>query len=90
MYSRLTSSEITEWFAFYSTDPWDGERKYDLPAGIVACTIANANRGKDGKAFQPKDFMPKFGVSQDDQTEHGGQSVEEQVAILKAMTGGSR
>jgi len=84
----LTSSEITEWLAFYAVDPWDGERKYDLPAGIVACTIANANRGKEGKAFQPKDFMPKFGVTQEEND--GGQSVEEQIAILKAMTGGGR
>ncbi len=74
--------------AFYALDPWGGERQYDLPAGIVACTIANANRGKDSKAFQPNDFMPKFGVEQDDMTEPGEQSVAEQIAILKAMTGG--
>jgi hypothetical protein len=69
-------------------DPWDGERKYDLPAGIVACTIANANRGKDSKAFKPQDFMPKFGPKDEDGPEPGEQSVEEQIAILKAMTGG--
>jgi hypothetical protein len=70
----------------YALDPWDGERKYDLPAGIVACTIANANRGKEGKAFQPKDFMPKFGVDPADDSDSGELSVEEQISFLKGMS----
>lgn len=73
--SRLTSSEVTEWLAFYSLDPWGGERRFDLPAGIVAATIANANRGKNSNAFTPQDFMPDFGAPKKG-------SVEEQQVLL--------
>ena len=43
-----------------------GEERADLRAGIVASTIANANRDpKKGKPFKAEDFMPKFGNQQE-------------------------
>jgi hypothetical protein len=59
---RTTSRELTEWMAFYELEPFGPERG-DLRAGIVAATVANANRDpkKVKKAFEPQDFMPKFG-----------------------------
>ena len=80
LFSRLTSSEVTQWLAFYSLDPWDGVRG-DLRAGIVASTIANANRGKDQKAFVPDDFMPDF----DREPTPKNSTVEQQRAVVNAI-----
>ena len=56
--SRCSSSELSEWLAFYSVEPF-GELRADFRSAVVACTIANSNRGK-GKAYKPNDFMPNF------------------------------
>jgi hypothetical protein len=48
-----------EWNVYARARPF-GEERADLRAGIVASTIANANRGKSGRSFRPADFMPKF------------------------------
>lgn len=47
--------------AYYNLEPF-GEERGDLRSGIVASTIANANRDtrKQRKPFKPEDFMPKF------------------------------
>ena len=57
----VSSREFSEWMVYYELDPF-GEERGDLRAGIVASTIANANRDpkKRRKAFTPADFMPKF------------------------------
>jgi len=52
----MSSREISEWMAFYRLEPW-GDDRADLRTGIVASTIANVNRGKDTKSYQPQDFM---------------------------------
>lgn len=36
-------------------------KRSDLPAGIIASTVANCNRRTGTKMFAPKDFMPKYG-----------------------------
>lgn len=43
--------------AYYQLEPF-GEERDDLRSGIIASTIANANRGKGQKPFKPSDFMP--------------------------------
>ncbi len=40
-------------------DPF-GQDRADLRTATVAAVIANANRGKGVKAFEPSDFMPRF------------------------------
>ncbi len=62
--ARTTSRELTEWMAFYELEPFGAERG-DLQAGIVAATVANANRDpkKQKRPFEAQDFMPKFGGS---------------------------
>lgn len=57
--ARMSSHELSEWMAFYQIEPF-GLAPADLRAGIVASTIANANRGKDAKAFRPEDFVPTW------------------------------
>lgn len=48
-----------QWARFGEVEPWD-MRRMDLHAGIVASTIANANRVKGQRPFRPGDFMPDF------------------------------
>ena len=55
---------MAEWIALDRVDPF-GEWRADLRAGIVASTLANANRGKDTKVFAPKDFMPFWKIDSD-------------------------
>lgn len=57
MLSRMDSRELAEWAAYYSIEPF-GEERDDLRAGIVASVIANVNRGKSSKVYEPQDFMP--------------------------------
>ena len=56
--SGMDSKELSEWAAYYSIEPFGYFRSADLPAGIIASTIANCNRTRSCTVFQPKDFMP--------------------------------
>lgn len=57
---RVSSREFAEYWAHFQLEPWGVERE-DLRAGIVASTIANANRDpkKRAKPFTPDQFMPQ-------------------------------
>ena len=55
--ARMGSDELTEWMAFYQLEPF-GDFRADLRSAIVASTLANAHRSKEGKPFIPEDFMP--------------------------------
>lgn len=57
--ARVDSREFAAWLAYDRVEPF-GESRADLRTAIVACVVANANRGKAGQAFTPKDFMPDF------------------------------
>lgn len=56
---NISSKELTEWMVYYELEPF-GEEREDLRMGIICSTIANANRGKNSRAFKPQDFIPKF------------------------------
>ncbi len=60
----MSASEYAEWFEYYKLEPW-GEERADLRAAGVSATIANVNRGKKGKTYQPSDFLLKFGKGGD-------------------------
>lgn len=53
----MTAREFIEWQAFDRLEPV-GEIRGDVRAGIIAAVIANAHRGRKGKAATPADFMP--------------------------------
>lgn len=57
--ARIDSRELTEWAAYFGLEPW-GTEVDDWRAGLVASTIANANRDPKQRRepYQPKDFMP--------------------------------
>ena len=85
LYSRLTSSEITEWISYYRLDPWDGGRG-DLQAAIVASTVANVNRGKNSTPMKPGDFMPDFMRSDTSQT---AEDIFQRLGMASKMTEGA-
>ena len=60
MLDAMPLSVFYEWMAYDSIDPIGAERD-DWRASMVACTIANANRGKRSRTYKVKDFMPTFG-----------------------------
>ena len=76
--ARIDSKELSEWMAYYELEPF-GHVRTDLNAGIIAATIANVNRGKQGQAYRPADFMPYM--------EKGQQSENDMKSILNSMVG---
>ena len=76
--ARIDSRELAEWMQYYALSPFGDERQ-DLQAGIIACTIANANSAK-GKSFKPEDFMPYA-------TEQREQTTDDMKALLNTMAG---
>lgn len=68
--------------AFNNIEPF-GEERADLQSAIIACTMANAWRGKSQRAFKVSDFMPNFEGPKE-------QSTEEIVRIFKAAAAKNR
>lgn len=64
---ELDSRELTEWMAYERVEPF-GVVRDNLHAGVVAATVANANRSKSAKPFQPTDFLLEFGKRRDGPT----------------------
>lgn len=76
---RVDSRELTEWMAYeHVTGPFGPDRS-DIHAGIIASTVANASKGKRGKKFEPKDFIPQW-----DKPE---QTWEDQLRAVKQIHG---
>ena len=57
----MSWGQFREWMAYAKTEPF-GERRDDLRSGVVASTIANANRDaqKHPEPFSPADFVLNF------------------------------
>ncbi|HEX6682428.1 MAG TPA: DUF4035 domain-containing protein [Candidatus Limnocylindrales bacterium] len=58
-----------------------GPRRSDYHAALIAATIMNSQRGKRGKRFQIKDFMPDW-----DDKRGERQSPDQHLAAIKAIT----
>lgn len=56
----MSSSELTEWLAYERITGPLGRRRQDIQAATIATTIANANRGKNGKKFKISDFLIQY------------------------------
>jgi len=78
----ISSKELSEWAAFYSIEPFGYFRSADLPAGVIASTVANCNRTRHAKTLSPKDFMLVGEHAQNKEMEE-----DEMQNILQAMTG---
>ena len=55
--ASMSSSELTEWKAFASIDPFDASRA-DLRAGLVAAAVVNHSMSPPKSPARPVDFMP--------------------------------
>ena len=55
----MSSAEFGEWLAYDLISPGYPERG-DLQTAVVAMTVANAHKGKKGKAYVLSDFILKF------------------------------
>jgi hypothetical protein len=55
----MSSEEFTYQLAYYALEPW-GEERADLRNAVHCSILANVNRSKGSKAFEPKDFMLRF------------------------------
>lgn len=67
---RISSREFAEYWVHFTLEPWGNERE-DLRSGIVASTVANANRDpkKRPKPYTPDQFMPKLAGPEPDDDE---------------------
>lgn len=59
MLADIDSAELAEWMAYEHVAGPLGPERGDMLHGILAATVANANRGK-GKKAEPKDFIPTW------------------------------
>lgn len=95
---RISSRDFAEYWAHFELEPWGLERE-DLRAGIVASTIANANRNakKHPKPYTADQFTPVVPVladldeddaDEDDIAEHA-RRIDELMASLGDESGPS-
>ena len=63
--------------AFATLEPFGRQADY-LGHAITSATIANANRGKNQKAYDVEDFMPKF--------EKEDQTLEKMIQVAEMFT----
>ena len=54
----MPEKDFARWQTFYEIEPF-GEYRADIRSAIIACVIANVNRGKR-PAHKVEEFMPKF------------------------------
>jgi len=55
----MSSAEFTYWIAFYSREPWGHDAEMWRMAMQCAVIANTAGKKKGGRAWTPKDFMPK-------------------------------
>ena len=56
----MPAAEFNAWGLYYRVFPF-GDTRGDLQSGVVASTIANVNRSRGTRPYNPTDFMPQFG-----------------------------
>lgn len=61
---RLDSRELNEWAAWEGLYGPLGPERQDRLNAILCSVIANANRGRGRKPYQPKEFLPEWIQSQ--------------------------
>ena len=53
--ARMSGEELTDWQAYERAHGPLGPARSDWHAALIAAMLVNVNRGKKGKAAQPKD-----------------------------------
>jgi len=55
---------------------------------MLQATIANVNRGKNTRAYEPKQFMPQWGRARDPQAPMSGDDMLRKVKQINKQLGG--
>jgi hypothetical protein len=86
---RVTSREFAEYWAFHELSPIGPERD-DLRAGVVASTIANANRNpkKRSRPYTAAEFTPQFGAPAADEEPDEEELAAKIDRAMEALGGG--
>lgn len=74
----MSSREFSEWMAYYRLEPWGPER-IELAIGILSSLTANVHRDPKAKAYEPQDFIAKWGQAEERQT------VEQHVQLVHML-----
>ena len=56
---RVSAAEFAEYLAYFSVEPWPGERA-DINTGILASLLANIHKGSKQKYFEISDFRTDY------------------------------
>lgn len=62
----MSGQEFVDWIAYFSLEPF-GHARLDVHFARLMALLANINRQKDARPFEPRDFMPEFGSAEDAQ-----------------------
>lgn len=54
----MSHREFEEWCWVWDREPFDDQRRHDLPAAMQIAHTLNLNLKEDAEPFQPADFMP--------------------------------
>ncbi len=84
----MDAREVTGWQVFEQMFGPLGPERLDYLFAQLQATIANANRGKKGKAYKPADFAPRWADRKawpwsDPGDEQGPQTGEQQLEAIK-------
>jgi hypothetical protein len=74
--------------AFNRLEPFGGDRA-DMRMAILAALIANANRNpeKQSKPFTPADFLPEYGVDEDELRDRERERLAQKMDAFAAQFG---
>lgn len=86
MLRGMSYKHLLEWMAFSELEPFD-ETRADWRSAQIVAAIANSVRGRNRAAKGAKDFLLRFGDSEDSSGNAAGgkQTIAQQVAIGKMM-----
>ena len=76
-------------FSYLSEEFDERRRSEDFRAGVIASTIANCHRGKNGKKYKPSDFMPDYEKAQKKKRSKSPAEMKAHVQLINAMLGGT-
>lgn len=85
---RIDSRELTEWEAFERLEGPIGDARLDQLFAALQATIANVNRSKKSKAYEPQQFLPRWGIAKRSDEPSSDEALARKVkSIHKAMGG---
>ena len=84
----MTSRELTEWEAYEAVAGPVGDDRLDYLFAMLQATIANVNRGKRQKAYEPDQFLPRWGPARERTGPMSGDDMLRKVKQMHRSMGG--